>query len=258
MTLTLVPLSAASEVVLTTDKSNYAPNELIYVSYSGVTAEMIADKAWITIARAGAEAYTYGDWNYADKEFGQIQLGNPQTPGTYEVRFFIAPNSSVENILHSATITFTVSLSAPQAEVVTASPTAATVLVNGTNTSFDAYEINGNNYFKLRDLASVVSGTNKQFEVSWDGARNAINLISEKGYTKIGGEMAAGGGTSKTAKLSTASIYKDDVLINLTAYTIDGNNYFKLRDIAKAFDIGVTWDGKTSTIGIDTSISYTE
>ncbi len=44
----------------------------------------------------------------------------------------------------------------------------------------------------------------------------------------------------------------------LTAYNINGNNYFKWRHIAKIFVIGVTWDGNTNTVGIDTSIGYVE
>jgi hypothetical protein len=40
-----------------------------------------------------------------------------------------------------------------------ASPTSSTVLVNGKNVAFDAYNINGNNYFKLRDLAYTLNGT---------------------------------------------------------------------------------------------------
>ena len=50
--------------------------------------------------------------------------------------------------------------------ILTAKPTASTVLVNGENVAFDAYNINDNNYFKLRDLAYILSGTEKQFEVS--------------------------------------------------------------------------------------------
>lgn len=143
-------------------------------------------------------------------------------------------------------------------DTLTAQPTASKVLVNGTETSFDAYMINGNNYFKLRDLAKVVSGTEKQFEVTWDGTKKAINLISNKAYTTVGGEMVAGDGQEKTTVLSTSKIYKDGQEITLTAYTINENNYFKLRDIAKAFDIGVTWDGATSTVGIDTTTGYVE
>jgi len=47
-------------------------------------------------------------------------------------------------------------------------PTASAVVVDGVNTSFDAYNIEGSNYFKLRDIAYVLSGTEKQFEVGWD------------------------------------------------------------------------------------------
>lgn len=55
--------------------------------------------------------------------------------------------------------------------------------------------------------------------------------------------------------------YTSLIIINgleakLTAYNIDGNDYFKLRDIAQAFNIGTTSDGLSQTIGIDTSIDY--
>jgi len=122
--------------------------------------------------------------------------------------------------------------------------------------TFEAYTINGYNYFKLRDLAQAVNGSNKNFEVTWDSPKNAINLISYKRYTVAGGELSKGDGKVKTGNLCTSTIYKDGVKIALSAYTIRGYNYFKLRDIAQAFDIGVTYDGATSTIGIDTSIGY--
>lgn len=141
---------------------------------------------------------------------------------------------------------------------VEASPTASKVLVNGKEVAFEAYTINGYNYFKLRDIAKVVSGTEKQFEVAWDNDLRTINLLSLKPYTVVGGELKLGDGITKQAILNTSPIYKDGEFIELVAYTINGNNFFKLRDVAKAFDIGVTWDNTTKTIGIDTSIRYTE
>ena len=137
-------------------------------------------------------------------------------------------------------------------------PTTSAVLVDGTSIAFEAYNINGNNYFKLRDLALAVNNTEKNFEVTWDAKSNAINLISNKPYTAVGGELVKGDGKGKAATPTTSKIYKDGKQISLTAYNINGNNYFKLRDIAKAFDIGVTWDGKTNTVSIDTSKSYVE
>lgn len=139
---------------------------------------------------------------------------------------------------------------------VTATPTASKVLVNGKEVSFEAYNIDGNNYFKLRDLAQVVSETEKQFQVGWDNENKVINLISNESYTSVGAELAAGDGIPKEGILNTSKIYKDGQEINLTAYNINGNNYFKLRDVTEAFNIGVTWDSSTSTVGIDTTIDY--
>lgn len=138
----------------------------------------------------------------------------------------------------------------------TAAPNSSKVLVNGNAVDFDAYTINQNNYFKLRDLAQILSGTSKQFDVTWDGAKNAINLISGKPYTAVGGEMARGDGTAKQAQANESAIYLDGELINLAAYTINGNNYFKLRDIGAAFEFSVSWDGASNTIAVDTSKGY--
>jgi len=44
-------------------------------------------------------------------------------------------------------------------------PTASDVLVNGEIIAFDAYNISDSTYFKLRDIAYVLNGTEKQFEV---------------------------------------------------------------------------------------------
>lgn len=139
---------------------------------------------------------------------------------------------------------------------ITAKVNSSSVLVNGDKVDFDSYNINDNNYFKLRDLAKIVNVTEKQFEVEWDNDKKAIELISNAPYTEVGGELVAGDGVEKAAILNTSTIYKDGQEIELVAYTIKGNNYFNLRDIAQCFDIGVTWDGETNTVGIDTSIGY--
>jgi len=143
------------------------------------------------------------------------------------------------------------------ASTAVATPTASNVIVNGKNTAFDAYNINGSNYFKLRDLAYALNGTAKQFEVGFDGTKNAISLTSGKPYTKVGGEMTGKSSGGRTAAPTSSKIYLDGKEVNLTAYNIDGNNYFKLRDIGQAFNFGVTWDGARNTIAIDTGIGYT-
>lgn len=151
-----------------------------------------------------------------------------------------------------------ITLYASWEKIITANPTTSKIIVNGKEVAFEAYNINGNNYFKLRDFAQAVNKTEKNFEVEWDGKNNAIILTSKTPYTPVGGELSKGDGKAKVAVPTTSKIYKDGKEIKLTSYNINGNNYFKLRDMAKAFDIGVFWDGATNTIVIDTSQGYVE
>ncbi|MCL1858157.1 MAG: DUF5050 domain-containing protein [Oscillospiraceae bacterium] len=147
----------------------------------------------------------------------------------------------------------------PVQKPLTAIPTPSKVYLNGEHIDFDAYNINGNNYFKLRDLAFVLSGTEKQFEIDWDGVNNAISLTSGKPYTPVGGEMTLKEiKENKIPKPTTSKIYLDGEEVNFTVYNIDGNNYFKLRDVMQTFDVYVGYDDKTKTITLDTSNTYTE
>lgn len=126
------------------------------------------------------------------------------------------------------------------------------VQVNEKTTNFEAYNIEGNNYFKLRDVAIAVNNADKNFDVNWDNQKKAINLLSKTPYTVVGGELDLGDGTAKTISNTSANVYVDEVRQNLTAYNIGGNNYFKLRDVAELFDIAVDYDNSTKTILIDT------
>jgi len=135
-------------------------------------------------------------------------------------------------------------------------PTASTVIINGNVVAFDAYNVGGNNYFKLRDLAYVLNDTNKCFSVDWYEDSNAIFLTSGQKYTAIGGEMSEKGMETKTPLGSSSNILLNGEEAGFAAYNIDGNNYFKLRDIGQALDFYVGWDGAQNTIMIDTSKGY--
>lgn len=145
------------------------------------------------------------------------------------------------------------------AVVVTATPTNSKVMVDGKDIAFEAYNIDGNNFFKLRDLAMAINGSSKQFQVGWDGANNAINLSTNAVYTPDGKELVISANpTAKEATLTASKIYLNGVEVQLTAYNIGGNNYFKLRDIGRIIDFAVTWDGDLNMIGLDTSNGYVE
>lgn len=137
-----------------------------------------------------------------------------------------------------------------------AKPTPHSVYVDGTKVNCAAYEIAGNNYFKLRDIAAMVNGTGKQFEVTWNEAAKRIDLSSNKPYTTVGGEMGAVSAGTKNAKNSTATVYKDGSKATYAGYNINENNYYKLRDVAKAFDIGIEWDAANQRVNVLTTTGY--
>jgi hypothetical protein len=138
----------------------------------------------------------------------------------------------------------------------TANPTVSTVIVNGQSRAFDAYNINDNNYFKLRDLAFVLNNSVKQFSVDWEEATKTISLRSGYPYAPVGGEMGSKGNGAKTPTLSNSKLLLDGNSVSFTSYNIGGNNYFKLRDIGSALNFAVDWDGASNTITIDTNKSY--
>ena len=140
---------------------------------------------------------------------------------------------------------------------ITVVPTQATVTVDGMPVGFEAYNICGYNYFKLRDIAMVLNGTEKQFEVGWEAAKNAVLITAGMRYTPVGGELTYSEAASDApAAFPPSEVYLDGNLIMLSAYNIGGNNYFKLRDIAETLDFGVTWDDETRTVGLDTTTGY--
>jgi hypothetical protein len=139
------------------------------------------------------------------------------------------------------------------ATTITAAPTSASFILNGTKVVLEAYNINGNNYVKLRDIAKVLNGGSKQFEVTWDSAKQAVNILSNRAYTPVGGELALSTSSSmKAPVLSNSRVYIDGKEAQLTAYLIDGNNYFKLRDIGNALDFDVVYDEMAKAIIINT------
>ena len=127
--------------------------------------------------------------------------------------------------------------------------------VNGVTKELAAYNIKGNNYFKLRDMAEVLNGTSAQFDVTWDETNKAINLLSKTPYSSKE-TLDAKTVPNAVARANNSAIYLNGAKVIAGAYNIEGNNYFKLRDIAALLDVAVTYDASTKLIGIDTSKKY--
>ena len=69
---------------------------------------------------------------------------------------------------------------AAYAASVIASPSTHHITVDGVPVSVEAYNIDGNNYFQLRDLARLVG-----FNVTWDNTTRTVEIDTDAGYLEL-------------------------------------------------------------------------
>jgi len=119
-------------------------------------------------------------------------------------------------------------------------PSSHKVLVDGSLVNPQGYNIDGNNYFKLRDVAYIMNGTSSQFDVSWNKEDSCIVITSNMPYQPVGGEMNQEVNKVNSCSPSVFSIELNGKKVSMPGYNINGNTYYKIRDIADAlgFDVG--------------------
>ncbi len=141
--------------------------------------------------------------------------------------------------------------SQPAAEQKQAVYNQAAVSLNGQPIELEAYNIDGNNYFKLRDFALILADTPQCFDVAWDQEKQVINLVSGQVYSRAQVDtLAKGDGQNKTAISYESGILLDSAKADLRAYTINDNNFFQLRDLCGLFGVDVQWDGAKNQISL--------
>lgn len=124
----------------------------------------------------------------------------------------------------------------------TAIPTNDDFYVDGVLAVPAAYKIGGSNYFKIRDVAALVNGTDAQFSVDYDNATQSVIIVTGESYELKKGDLAGVSAGEREAIPSNNAIYVNGEKVELTVYKIGGGNYFKLRDLGKVlgFNVGYT------------------
>ena len=101
------------------------------------------------------------------------------------------------------------SLSAPAAQAVEslkATLSTNRILVDGQEVRLTAYNINGSNYVRLRDIGKAVG-----FEVYWDGDAKCVQVESGKPYTGIAPVKAETSGPASQPEVTTPADDVDDM-----------------------------------------------
>lgn len=138
--------------------------------------------------------------------------------------------------------------------------TNQTITVDGAAVTAEVYNIDGSNYFKLRDVAQMLNGTDAQFSVAYDEASRTVKAVSGESYAAIGGELEKGEDKSSTCVESNQAISINGLAREITAYNIGGSNFFKLRDLGNVLGFGVSYDEATRTVAVDsdTALSFAD
>ncbi|MFQ7689820.1 MAG: CAP domain-containing protein [Butyricicoccus sp.] len=126
------------------------------------------------------------------------------------------------------------------------------VYVGSTRVYPTGYNINDNNYFKLRDVGKLAG-----FGVDWNEDTRTVEINTTRTAPELTG-IADTAVTGATAKPTDQRITVDGKEVSMTAYKIKGNNYVKLRDIGKTINFGVSFNMATKTVSIDPNGTYVE
>lgn len=153
-------------------------------------------------------------------------------------------------------------LSVTLASAAAASPKVAVsdhkFMVNGKAVTPQAYNVDGYNYFKLRDVAYLLSDTTAPFNVTWTPSQSSvINLISGQKYQKVGGELSASTLSSLKVSASTFKVLLNGSAVSFRGYLINDNNYYSIADIADAIGFEAGWDNATRTVRLTTPATPT-
>lgn len=134
-----------------------------------------------------------------------------------------------------------------------------TFKVNGKTVAPQAYNIDGYNYFKLRDVAYLLADTTAPFNVTWSASQSTVvNIVPGQKYQKVGGELSASTLTSLKVSASTFKVLMEGKTLPLRGYLINDNNYYSIADIAESVGFEAGWDNATRTVSITTPDSDTE
>ena len=149
----------------------------------------------------------------------------------------------------AATLVGTTAYAAEKREKVQAIPIHQEVVFDGNETVMMGYNINGNTYFRLREVAlnitDHIENWEHHFHIYYDKDLNSIDLIRNanfvpmtynKEYT-VGTEIKEG--IRSNARLTVnGSVLDTD---QIKGYVIDGYTFYKLRDLATIATLDIEW-----------------
>lgn len=160
----------------------------------------------------------------------------------------------LRNYLLACTLFFSLIGPASVFAATPAVPSNQPVTLDGSPVKLAAYNVDGNNYVKLRDIAAILRTTESSFDVSYDYATRTVTLQSKQVYAPQKGDLAPIAPKKVRALMDYRPMIIDGRKDSLRTAMIKDNNYIQLRDLSRVLDFRVDYDAPTRTVQIYTTL----
>lgn len=122
------------------------------------------------------------------------------------------------------------------------------VTLDGEEVMVGAYDVEGYNYLKLRDVAAILNGKKCQFDVGYDKPTKLISIELAKAYEKVEGDLAEIKDEKAKAIIRVIKILVNGEEKEVKTALINENNYMQLRDLGSLVGLDVKYDAANKVI----------
>ena len=116
------------------------------------------------------------------------------------------------------------------------------VTLDGEEVKVGAYDVEGYNYLKLRDVAAILNTKKCQFNIGFDKPTKLITVELAKGYEKVEGDLAEIKDEKAKAIVSVKKILVNGEEKEIKTALINEYNYMQLRDLGSLVGLDVKYD----------------
>ena len=132
------------------------------------------------------------------------------------------------------------------------------VTLDGEEVMVGAYDVEGYNYLKLRDVAAILNGKKCQFDVGYDKPTKLISIELAKAYEKVEGDLAEIKDEKAKAIVSVKKILVNGEEKEVKTALINENNYMQLRDLGSLVGLNVGYDKVNKVIQLKSDAEVKE
>ncbi len=140
-------------------------------------------------------------------------------------------------------------------ETFNAIPVEGNTRLNGSYVYLKGYNIEGSNYYRLRDIADIFKGTNKAFNIIYDDKNNFTQVFKNRVYFGVV-PIFDSNEAPLVVDLFKNSITIDGRRISLSGFNYKGYGYYRLRDLAYLLDFSVDYNSLDNGVYINTNRSF--